>query len=89
MECNVVTLLRLVIQFALLNFSIHIYEITGVAFPIQNRTWPERKIWWYLIPVLLLDVTMNIPELYSTIAHLFDLEVNTFEKMALMELYRI
>ena len=73
-------------KFALLNISLHIYEITGVAFPIQNRTWPERKIWWYLIPVILMDVAMNIPEFHSTIAHLFDLEVNKLERLALVEL---
>ena len=29
---------------------------------------------------------MNIPEFYSTIAHLFDLEVNKLERIALIEL---
>ena len=47
----------------------------GVTFPIRNRFWPERKIWWYLIPVILLDWTINIPEIHSTIAHLGELKV--------------
>ena len=36
--------------------------------------------------MILMDVAMNIPEFYSTIAHLFDLEVNKLERIALIEL---
>ena len=50
-------------------------RFTGVTFPLRNRFWPERKIWWYLIPVILLDSIINIPEIHSTIADLGELKV--------------
>ena len=49
--------------------------ITGVTFPIRSRLWPERTIWRYIVPVIFIDLFINLPEFYSTIAHLSDLEV--------------
>ena len=52
-----------------IHFTSFVLEILGIGFPIASLNWPKRKLWMYLVPVAVLSVTVNIPEIYSAIAY--------------------
>ena len=52
-----------------IHFTSFVLKILGIGFPIASLNWPKRKLWMYLVPVAVLSVTVNIPEIYSAIAY--------------------
>ena len=52
-----------------IDFTSFFLKISGIGFPIASLNWPKRKLWMYLVPVAVLSVTVNIPEIYSAIAY--------------------
>ena len=60
----------------------HLFLAIGIAFPVASLSWPKRRLYMYMIPVAIISISANIPEIHSVMGHFFGFKV-TFKKWKL------
>ena len=64
----------------------HLFFSIGIAFPMASLNWPKRRLYMYMIPVAIISISANIPEIHSVMGHFFGFKV-TFDKWKLVLFY--
>ena len=64
----------------------HLFLAIGIAFPVASLSWPKRRLYMYMIPVAIISISANIPEIHSVLGHFLGFEV-TFDKWNLVLFY--
>ena len=57
----------------------HLFFSIGIAFPMASLSWPKRRLYMYMIPVAIISISANIPEIHSVMGHFLGFKV-TFDK---------
>ena len=50
--------------------------ILGIKFPSASLTWRERKLWMFLLPVAIISIGVNVPEIHHSMGHFIGFKVS-------------
>ena len=53
---------------------------------MASLNWPKRRLYMYMIPVAIISISANIPEIHSVMGHFLGFKV-TFDKWKLVLFY--